>query len=161
MRSEKEMLALILETAKSDDRIRAVYMNGSRANPRAEKDIFQDYDIVYVVTETASFIRDSHWIDVFGQRLIMQLPDECDKILGHPHDFSRCYGYLMQFGDGNRIDLHIQTLDLALEEMVADKLMVILLDKDHVLPQLPEPTDRDHWVKPPSQARFHVCCNEF
>lgn len=56
MRSEKEMFDLILGVAKQDERIRAVYMNGSRANPNAKKDIFQDYDIVYVVKETASFI---------------------------------------------------------------------------------------------------------
>ena len=39
MRSEKEMMDLILETAKNDERIRAVYMNGSRTNPNAPKDI--------------------------------------------------------------------------------------------------------------------------
>jgi len=37
-------------------------MNGSRANPNVKKDIFQDYDIVYVVTETESIIRDEDWI---------------------------------------------------------------------------------------------------
>lgn len=49
MRSEKEMFDLILDIAKGDDRIRAVYMNGSRTNQNAIPDIFQDYDIVYVV----------------------------------------------------------------------------------------------------------------
>ena len=34
MRSEKEMYDLILDIAKRDERIRAVYMNGSRANQR-------------------------------------------------------------------------------------------------------------------------------
>ena len=52
MRSEKEMIDLILDTARKDERIRAVYMNGSRTNPNAPKDLFQDYDIVYVVRET-------------------------------------------------------------------------------------------------------------
>ena len=47
-------------------------MNGSRTNVKAPKDIFQDYDIVYVVTETASFIEDDHWIDVFGDLIILQ-----------------------------------------------------------------------------------------
>jgi hypothetical protein len=46
---------LILDVAKADQRIRAVYMNGSRANPNIKKDKYQDYDIVYVVTETESF----------------------------------------------------------------------------------------------------------
>ena len=52
MRSEQEMFDLILNTAREDKRIRAVYMNGSRTNPNAPKDIFQDYDIVYVVRDT-------------------------------------------------------------------------------------------------------------
>ena len=48
MRSEHEILELILNTAKSDDRIRAVIMNGSRTNPNAPRDIFQDFDILYL-----------------------------------------------------------------------------------------------------------------
>lgn len=58
MRTESKMYDLILEIAKNDDRIKAVYMNGSRANDNVPKDIFQDYDIVYVVEDTQSFIED-------------------------------------------------------------------------------------------------------
>ena len=58
MRTEQEMMALILGTAERDDRVRAVYLNGSRANPHVEKDLYRDYDIVYAVTETASFLSD-------------------------------------------------------------------------------------------------------
>ena len=52
MRSEIEMYELLLNEARSDDRVRAVFMNGSRTNPNVPKDMFQDYDVVYVVTET-------------------------------------------------------------------------------------------------------------
>lgn len=48
-RTETEMMNLILSTAKEDERVRAVILNGSRANPNLKKDIFQDYDIVYIV----------------------------------------------------------------------------------------------------------------
>ncbi|WP_431602538.1 aminoglycoside 6-adenylyltransferase [Ruminiclostridium papyrosolvens] len=37
MRTEQEMFDLILDVAKADERIRAVYMNGSRANPNNKK----------------------------------------------------------------------------------------------------------------------------
>lgn len=161
MRSVKEMFDLIINTAKNDDRIRAVYMNGSRTNPNVKKDIFQDYDIVYVVTETESFIKDKNWVDVFGKKIIMQLPDESDKILYGKDNFSRSYGYLMQFTDGNRIDLTIETPDMALEKIKNDKLTIVLLDKDNILPVIPEPTDKDYWVKRPTQELFNICCNEF
>ncbi|MGF7060634.1 hypothetical protein HNR33_004326 [Brassicibacter mesophilus] len=58
MRTEQEMFDLIINVAKQDERIRAVYMNGSRTNPNVHKDIFQDYDIVYVVSEIKPFYED-------------------------------------------------------------------------------------------------------
>lgn len=67
MRSEQEMMDLILGVAKADGRIRAAYLNGSRANPRVAKDPYRDYDVVYVVEETASFLADKGWISVFGE----------------------------------------------------------------------------------------------
>lgn len=55
MRSEKTLYDLILSFARHNDAIRAVWMNGSRANPNAPKDILQDFDIVYAVTDIGPF----------------------------------------------------------------------------------------------------------
>ena len=55
MRSEKEMYDLILGFARADERVRGVILNGSRANPNAPRDKYQDYDIVYVVRDFNSF----------------------------------------------------------------------------------------------------------
>lgn len=161
MRSEKEMLDLILTTAQNDSRIRAVYMNGSRANPNAPKDIFMDYDVVYVVTQTAPYIDDAHWIDRFGERLIMQEPDKLAQMQGLTADFSACYTYLMQFTDGNRIDLHIQTLGFTLLSFGTDSLTLVLRDKDGCLPALPPSSDKDYWIEKPTFSRFHSRCNNF
>lgn len=77
MRSEKEMLDLIIRTAREDERIIAAYLEGSRVDPNAQKDIFRDYDVEYIVRDTAPFIADKSWIDRFGERLFMQYPDDC------------------------------------------------------------------------------------
>lgn len=161
MRSEKEMFDLILGIAEKDERIRAVYMNGSRTNANAPKDIFQDYDIVYVVTETATFIKDEHWIEQFGDLIMMQEPDKNDQMVGIQMDFDRSYGYLMLFTDGNRIDLHIETKEAMQENYVKDKLTMPLLDKDNCLPHIPAPTDIDYHVKKPTEALYFSCCNDF
>lgn len=161
MRSEKEMIDLILDTARKDERIRAVYMNGSRTNPNAPKDLFQDYDIVYVVRETLPFIKDITWIDRFGERLYMQLPEQTGLLLGYEADLANCYGWLMQFTDGNRIDLHVQSIPYAQQAIRTDRLCKILLDKDGLLPAMPAPTDADFWVKKPDSAHFLAVCNEF
>ena len=49
MRTENEMFHTIINAAKSDDRVLAAYLKGSRTNPNVPKDIYQDYDIMYVV----------------------------------------------------------------------------------------------------------------
>lgn len=161
MRTEAEMMELILSTAREDKRIRAVYMNGSRTNPHAVRDMFQDYDIVYVVTETEPYRNDRSWIDRFGERLYMQRPEECDAWRDMETDFSHCYGWLMQFTDGNRLDLHVQTVEESKKRILEDKLCRILLDKDGILPGMGEPSEEDHYVRRPSRGQFRACCNEF
>jgi len=111
MRTEQEMFGLIMGIAKSDERIRAVYMNGSRANPNIEKDKFQDFNIVFVATEINSFLEDKNWIEKFGEIAIVQEPDWNDVQTGfctEQLDFSRRYAFLILFKDGNRIDLGVE-----------------------------------------------------
>ena len=158
MRNEKEMYELILSIANNDNRIHAVYMNGSRVNKNIKNDIFQDYDIVYVVNETSSFIEDKKWIENFGEILYMQYPDESPY---YPSNKEKSYGWLMQLADGNRIDLHVETIESAKENIFSDKLCKILLDKDGILPQIPEATDKDYWVKRPNKEEYIATCNEF
>lgn len=159
MRTEKEMYDLIIGTAQADERIRAVYMNGSRTNPNVPRDIFQDYDVVYVVTENKPFYEDKSWIDVFGERLYMQLPYELDKSVGMDVDFDESYAWLMQLADGNRIDLTVRPVRCS--GVTDDKLCRILLDKDGILPNIPEPTDEDYRVKKPTAEELYAACNEF
>ena len=157
MRSEQEMFDLIINTARSDDRIRAVTMNGSRANPDAPRDIFQDFDVVYFVTDVASFKKKPAWIDRFGERMILQLPDNMED---PPPSDDEGFAYLMQFADGNRIDLTICPLD-KVKERTDDSMTLLLLDKDGIVGSIPAASDKDYWPRPPSAKAFADCCNEF
>lgn len=159
MKTDKEMMDLIIGVAEKDDRIRAVYMNGSRTNKNVRKDIFQDYDIVYVVNENKPFYENKKWIDIFGKRLYMQCPDEVDFCSGISTDFDKCYGWLIQLADGNRLDLHVMPVKSA--DVLSDKLCMILLDKDGIFPEIPAPSDEDYRIKKPTQNEFWACCNEF
>lgn len=161
MRTDHEIYDLILAVARKDQRIRAVYMNGSRVNPRVPKDIFQDFDVVYVVTEIASFLNDARWIAVFGNLIMVQEPDKLDQGLGMSVDFQRSYAYLMLFQDGIRIDLHLQTKQSMLEKYGNDQLTLPLLDKDNCLPPIPSPTDTDYHIQPPTEPAFVSCTKNF
>ena len=119
MRTEKEMYDLVLNFAKNDQRVRAVGLNGSRTNPNAPRDIFQDYDVVYLVTEMESFLNQPDWIAVFGERLIMQTPEDMTLF---PSELRTRYSYLMLFSDGNRIDLTLVPVEEADQYVNEDKL---------------------------------------
>lgn len=157
MRSEQEMLELILDTARCDERIRAVIMNGSRANPNAPRDVFQDFDIVYMVTDVAPFKNNDEWIKHFGEIMIMQMPEDMQD---PPPDNDDGFSYLMQFTDGNRIDLWIYPL-AKLNEMGRDSLSRLLLDKDGIIKPFAQPSESDYLPKPPTAKAFSDCCNEF
>lgn len=69
MRTDQEMLDLILQIAKKLQ-VDAVTLSGSRTNPNAPTDEFQDYDVVYVVDNLDNLTRDISWLDQFGKRII-------------------------------------------------------------------------------------------
>src|SRR5262249_48636426 len=70
------------------------------------------------------------------------------------------FAYLMQFTDGNRIDLTLFPL-AKLHELGADSLSLLLLDKDGLIKPFPPPSDSDYLPTPPTAKAFADCCNEF
>jgi len=162
MRSSEEIFNLIIAVAQKDERIRAVILNGSRANPNLEQDRFSDFDIVYIVTELESFTNDHNWIDVFGEKLIVQMPDQ--MIIPAPSDTGTdkiSFGYLMLLKDSNRIDLTLFPLAGIKDHFRPGSLSTVLLDKDNQFSSLPPASDGDFVVKRPAEKEFTDCCNEF
>ena len=155
MRTEAEMISLIKDIAFKEENIRAAYIEGSRTNPNAPKDIFQDYDIVYIVTTTKPFREDKEWINNFGKILYMHYPE--DNVF-YPSDVENCYGWQIQFADGNRMDLHVCTKENALANL---ELYQILVDKDGIVPYPQETTGERYWVKEPREIEFKCTCSDF
>ena len=69
MRTDQEMLELILKTAETV-KVEAVALSGSRTNNQVQKDEFQDYDVVYVVDDLDNLTSDLSWLEQFGKRII-------------------------------------------------------------------------------------------
>lgn len=156
MRTEQEVMDLILSVAKADERIRAVLLSGSRANPAVPKDIYQDYDITYFVTDIAPFYNNPSWVkEHFGKPLIMQMPETMRYPAG-----DGTFNYMMIYPDGIRIDL---TFDYRKYKDNGEPA-VILLDKDNGRGFLPVRlvVDDNYWsIKPPDALFFYSCCNNF
>ncbi len=161
MRDEKKMLELILDVARRDERIRAVILNGSRANPNAKKDSFQDYDVVYFVNLLETFTENHDWIDVFGERIILQMPDRMNLSGFETASENHSFAYLMLFTDRNRIDLTLFPVEHIEKHFVSDSLSLLLLDKDDLFPALPAADESDYLIQKPSEKEFLDVCNEF
>jgi len=160
MRSPEEIKKLIIDFARSDERIRAVLLNGSRANSKISPDEYQDYDIVYVVDNIESFISDKGWTNVFGDKLIWQLPDE--MVVGNEEpDGASQFSLLMIFTDANRIDLTLLSKTRIDINNKPDRLTIVWLDKDDMFSNIDLPNDSDHLVKQPTEKEFLDTCNEF
>jgi aminoglycoside 6-adenylyltransferase len=157
VRSEQEIISKILQVANANDCIRAVLLTGSRTDPKIVKDNLQDFDITYIVTELESFLKDKHWLDVFGERLIFQQPEEMTIGERDEHAFH----FLMLFKDGIRIDLTLFPLDKVKKRFKKESLAKVLLDKDHLFGSLLSPTHSYYLIKRPTEKEFLDCCNEF
>jgi aminoglycoside 6-adenylyltransferase len=159
MRSAEQIKKLILDVADADARIRAVLLNGSRANPALLPDQYQDFDVVFIVTDTENFISNHQWTNVFGQRILWQLPDE--MTFGKPIEEPVSFAYLILFKDGNRIDLTLFPKEKVQTDFCRESLTVVWLDKDHLFPNIPFPDSSDHFIKEPTEKEFTDTCNEF
>ena len=148
MRTEPEMLDLILQTAKVL-KVEAIAMSGSRTNPKASKDEFQDYDIVYVVYDLDNLTSNLDWLDQFGTRMIEQ-----HNILGN-HRL-----YLMLFEDGNRIDLTLCPKE-HIQEWVDSEVGFIVLEDPKGLFEPYSPSPQRFWTSPATEKDFEKACNEF
>ena len=148
MRSETEMLDVILKTAETLQ-VEAVAMSGSRTNPKTPKDEFQDYDAIYVVDDLDNLTSDLSWLDQFGKRILEQ-----EVRLGHRRLF------LMLFEDGNRIDLTLCSKVHIKEWVESEADFMVLEDPKGLF--VPHPsTPQRYWTSPASAIEFEKACNEF
>jgi aminoglycoside 6-adenylyltransferase len=112
---------------------------------------------VYVVNQLYTFLMDHSWVDIFGDRSMMQMPEQ--MCFGEKQEHS--FAYLILFTDGNRIDLTLYPVEKLATHFKHDSLTRVLLDKDNLFNNLPLPSEKDYLIQPPSQKEFTDVCNEF
>ena len=154
-RNDDEMMQLIINTAMEDESIRAVVLNGSRADSSVKADCFRDFDIVYIVKDYVPYINNIEWAKRFGDIMIMQLPNSMDE--STPEKECNMV-FLIQFMDGTRIDLTIIDIHRYKDN---GEPAVAILDKDGILPPFPAPDGSCYHINRPTYKQFYDCCNEF
>lgn len=148
MRTETEMLDLILQTAKTIQ-VEAIAMSGSRTNQKVQTDEFQDYDVVYIVDDLDNLTSDLSWLEQFGKRLIEQHVQLDHRRL-----------YLMLFEDGNRIDLTLCPKEHIQEWVDSESKFIVLEDEKGLFESYSQNLER-FWTSPATEMDFKNSCNEF
>lgn len=152
MRTEQQVLDQLLSFARQHEAIRAVVLNGSRANPDLTRDLFTDYDVACYGPNPRQFVTNQRWLRSLGELVMMQQNNEEDH--GTP-----AFYFLMQFRDGVRIDLSFHT-HAAMAYLGEDTLSTVLLDKDEHIPPLPPASERGYYTPHPTPQEFADCVNE-
>ncbi|MFD7525420.1 aminoglycoside 6-adenylyltransferase [Paenibacillus chitinolyticus] len=159
MRSEQEMMNILVDFARNEDRIRLVTLEGSRTNKNIPPDTYQDYDISYFVTDMDSFKENDQWLETFGNRVMLQKPEDMELF---PSELGNWFSYLILFEDGNKIDLTLIPINEVEDYFTnSDSLVEVLLDKDTLIKNEVVADDRQYWIKKPTAREFDDCCNEF
>ncbi len=161
MTKRAQTLERIIEVAEGDALVRAVYMDGSRTDPTVAPDPYQDWDVVYVVTDTAPYVQDPTWIRLFGETAMVQEPDKVDFGWGPPESLRDGYAWLFITENGVRIDLSLQSVEIAPGRFAESRLRRVVLDKDGLLPAAEHPTNAEFWSVAPGEGVYMACCNEF
>ena len=167
-------LSSLLAFAESHDEIRAAVMNGSRANPNAPRDRWQDYDINIAEQTPDYFHEHPEVLLTFGEHIIMQhthgfeTPTGWQDATEEEYQQYRAagtlpgihhYHFMIIYGDGVRVDFSFVPADRA-AETYTDSMTIPLVDKDGLIPLLPPASDAGYLVQKPTPARFAEVRNE-
>jgi aminoglycoside 6-adenylyltransferase len=156
-----EVLGRLLQWAATDERIRALVLESSRANKQARVDRLSDYDVIVVVVDTIPFIEDEGWQLALGTPLVRFRDHgvECDLDM---------YMRLVLYEDGTKIDYALWPVAL-LERVVATQVLPealdtgyrVLVDKDGMAGKLKRPTYTAYIPNPPREAEYQALVEEF
>ena len=162
MRTEKDIIDLVIKTAAEDEAVRAVIRTDLlpvRKNLRA-------YNFYFVVNDIRRFDDDGVFETCFGERALLFRGDR-----NYPDMFPGAKAHLMVFRDGVTIAVHIMDKDTFLaryngadthENVWIGDTFVKLLDKDGALPHIERLEEtQTMFAEMPDEQQFIGCCNEF
>jgi aminoglycoside 6-adenylyltransferase len=152
----------LIHWAAVQEKIRAMLLFGSRANPAASVDRFSDYDILLAVSDIHPYHSDDRWLEDFGEVLVV-----FRNPIGLDHGFES-FGFITHYLDGSKIDFCFYPVDYlrwaAQQIRLPDDLdhgYRILVDKDHLAEALQLPTYTAYLPHRPTEADYRAIIEEF
>ncbi|WP_429975425.1 aminoglycoside 6-adenylyltransferase [Enterococcus sp. DIV0086] len=163
MRSEKDIMDLLETFFYQSDDLLVFLMNGSKINVNIPDDKFKDFDVAFFTNNSAKYKGNSEFIKKnFGEILLMTEPfNPFNLELFKDESDGKRYSYLIQFVDGNRIDMSFYELDYLEEYLKSDSLTKLICDKTNRIKEEMVPSDADYLLRYPSSEVIKECIKEF
>ena len=162
MRTEKEIINLIMEVALKDGNVSAVI----RTDLLPVREYLYTYNFYFVVNDVEKYNNDEVFEKCFGERILLFRSDK-----NYPDMFPNIKAHLMVFRDGvtivvNAIDkdtfLSKYHGELEYENVWMGDTFQKILDKDNVLPKIERLEEiQTLFSQSPSESEFMGACNEF
>ena len=162
MRTEQEIIDMVLDTARADDAVRAVI----RTNLLPIKEYLYSYQFCFIVDDVEKYSDDKAFETCFGKRVLLYRGDK-----NYPEMFPGTKAHLMVFEDG--ITLVINTMDKdtflsrfnrenSYENVWIGDTYQKILDKDNILPDIERLEETQTiFADTPTKEIFDNTCNEF
>lgn len=157
------MIALLQLFFNQQDDLLVFLMNGSRVNKVIPDDKFKDFDVAFFTNNISKYIENPSFIaKYFGEILIMTEPYSQHNLeLFQDESDGKKYNYLIQFADGNRIDMNFFDIEYLNDFIESDSLTKVIADKTTSITKEIIPSDKDYWLKEPSSEIVNECIKEF
>jgi aminoglycoside 6-adenylyltransferase len=160
--SESGVLDRLIHWAERQEKIRAMLLFSSRANPDAPVDRFSDYDILLAVTDIHPYHSDDRWLEEFGEVLVV-----FRNPIGLEYGFES-FGFITHYLDGSKIDTCFYPVDYlrwaVQQPRLPDDLdhgYCILVDKDRLTENLRSSSYTAYLPQKPTEAEYRAIIEEF
>ncbi|MEX2375810.1 MAG: aminoglycoside 6-adenylyltransferase, partial [Dehalococcoidia bacterium] len=161
--SDLEVLATLTRWAEADERVRALILTSSRANPASKVDALSDFDMAIGVHDSADFQGNPAWLeDAYGAILVRHDPKPGSTSV--PGQFNR----LVIHKDGTKIDWQVWPVESLRTALRAPALRGgfdvgyrFLFDKDGLSQGATSPTYTAHIPARPTSTDYLAVVEEF
>lgn len=150
----KRILPHFKNWAEANKRVRVAFLTSSRVNKSAKIDFLSDYDIELYVSKLDPFLLNDDWLKPFGE-IMVRWPYK-PKSAMEGNWLTR----LILFKDGVRIDFQI-TAAKEIDPKRHINGYKVLIDKDSITNNIPEPTYEEFNINKPTREEFERIVNEF
>ena len=153
MRTETEVFTSLLRWAFHDRNLRAIIVNGSRADPSRIPDALSDYDVAVVVSDLDP-VRSGDWIEQFGE-IMVRWP-----LNPEPTFDAAWITQLVLFTDHIRIDFQFTNPDIQKIEQ-SGPYHCVLVDHDGLTESIQGRSVDGATIDPPTAREFAERVNAF